>query len=147
VIDYYSGVEGYKSEAMEQGIRVHAEIAQKRMKLIKGIKRPRYEYRFEFDDDGDVVSGYIDVLCSDMIIDWKISTRDAKQHDMKQLQFYNWCIQKCGMKSRKYGMIVQVSPDLEVLSKSACELGLDMTDWYLERKSRIVEILKKNNLI
>lgn len=141
VLDYYNGLDGYKNEAMEQGILLHEQIAQKRMQLIEGMDSATYEYRFEFGYDKDVVSGHIDVLTDDMVIDWKVSTRDAKKHDMKQLQFYNWCLVKSGQKSRKYGIIVQISPQFEVLSKAVCELGEDMGDWYRERRNRIIYIL------
>lgn len=140
VLDYYSGLDGYKSKAMEDGIELHDKIATERLELVP-MQNPKFEVHLEAEYEGDVISGYIDVLCDDMIIDWKLSVKNAGGHDMWQLDFYNWLLKLVKIKQRKYGMIVQINKDLEVLSKAMKELDTDMEKWFRKQRAKILFIL------
>lgn len=142
VLDYYGGQDGYKSKAMEDGIELHDKIATERLEIIP-MKSPKFEVHLEAEYEGDVISGYIDVLCEDMIIDWKLSAKNAGSHNIMQLDFYNWLLKLAGIEQRKYGMIVQVNKDLEVLSKAMKELEVDTEDWFRRQRTKILFILSE----
>lgn len=149
LLDYWNGVEGFKNEAMTKGIELHEKIKDTKFKL-SFMKQCKWEYHFEFVDDVHVVSGYIDCMDKDYLVDWKRSKNHAGKQDATQLYFYDWCLRMCDLKGRKYGLMVQVDDDMNILSKAMYELGKDMGKWYVERRDKILEYYetaKKDKLI
>jgi len=156
VLDYYTGKEGYKSKAMNDGVGLHEKMKEQRVVLpFMNAEKCEWEYHFECSDvDIDhVISGYIDVFDGEYLVDWKLSTREAGKHDPMQLYFYNYWLMMSthALIKHKYGVIVQVDKDMNVLSKAMYEFSTktnaEAVLWYVRRRNKIIDILERNKLI
>lgn len=152
-VEMLMGLPSEETKAMSEGKEGHKLIEQNRLKLLDGFSdefEDEKYYRIKFNDNIEL-SGIIDRYYNKekTIVDWKFSSRHAREQDIRQLQIY-----RLFKKEAEFGKFVQLkrykrTGEIKILSEQTYSLN-DFTEiflesWINECYEKINYYLKKRN--